>query len=119
MSAFTDSWKILGTSRGGIDGVTCVGWTAKNASRMCQGTAAILWVSATTNTTHKEQHTMISNRIRTTVRAAAGTALVASTLGLSAIGFSSAANAAPTQAGPAPQDVCWYTHHPELGWWYC
>ena len=65
---------------------------------------------------------MISNRIRTTVRAATGTALVASALGLSAIGFSGAANAAPAQgahAGPAAQDVCWYTHHPELGWWYC
>jgi hypothetical protein len=94
---------------------------AKNASRMRQGPAAILWVSAT-NTTQKEQHTMIRNRIRTTVRAAAGTALVASVLGLSAIGLSSAANAAPAQAGqagPAPQAVCWYTHHPELGWWYC
>jgi hypothetical protein len=65
---------------------------------------------------------MVSNRLGTIVRAAVGSTLVASVLGLSALGLSSAANAAPaqaTQAGPAPQSVCWYTHHPELGWWYC
>ena len=65
---------------------------------------------------------MFSNRFRTIVRTAAGSALVASVLGLSALGFSSAANAAPAtaaQAGPAAQAVCWYTYHPQLGWWYC
>jgi hypothetical protein len=65
---------------------------------------------------------MINNRIRTIVRTATGSTLVASALGLAALGFSSAANAAPAQApqaGPAPQDICWYTYHPERGWWYC
>jgi hypothetical protein len=65
---------------------------------------------------------MINNRIRTLVRTAVGSTLVAGALGLSAIGFSSMANAAPAQgpgAAPAPQAVCWYTYHPERGWWYC
>jgi hypothetical protein len=65
---------------------------------------------------------MITNRIRTVARRAVGTTLLASALGLTALGASSVANAAPAQtpqAAPAPQDVCWYTHHPELGWWYC
>ncbi len=62
------------------------------------------------------------NRIRNIARRAAGTTLLASALGLTALGASSMANAAPAspQAGsPAPQDVCWFTNHPELGWWYC
>jgi len=41
---------------------------------------------------------MINNRIRTIVSTAAGSTLVASVLGLAALGFSSAANAAPAQA---------------------
>lgn len=72
--------------------------------------------------THRESHIMVSNRIHTIARTAAGSTLVASVLGLSALGFSSVANAAPAQApqaGPAAQSVCWYTHHPEIGWWYC
>jgi hypothetical protein len=72
---------------------------------------------------------MINNRIRTIVSTAAGSTLAASVLGLAALGFSSAANAAPAQAPQAhpaapavhapDYRVCWYTYHPELGWWYC
>ena len=65
---------------------------------------------------------MSTNRIRTIARTAAGSAMIASVLGLSAVGFSCAANAAPTAgatAGQAPANVCWYTYHPERGWWYC
>ena len=53
---------------------------------------------------------MINNRIRTIVGTAAGSTLVASVLGLAALGFSSTANAAPAHApqtnaalAPAPQ----------------
>jgi hypothetical protein len=65
---------------------------------------------------------MSTNRVRTLVRTAVGSTLVASAIGLSAVGFSSMANAAPAQApqaASAPQSICWYTYHPELGWWYC
>jgi hypothetical protein len=65
---------------------------------------------------------MNTNRIRNIARRAVGTTMLASALGLTALGASSMANAAPAspQAGaPAPQAVCWFTHHPELGWWYC
>lgn len=57
---------------------------------------------------------MINNRIRAIV----GMGMLAGALGLSALGAASIANAEPTHA-PAPQDVCWYTYHPEAGWWYC
>ena len=57
---------------------------------------------------------MINNRIRAIV----GMGMLAGALGLSALGAASVANAEPTHA-PAPQDVCWYTYHPEAGWWYC
>ena len=44
---------------------------------------------------------MINNRIRTIVSTAAGSTLVASALGLAALGFSSAATAAPAHATQA------------------
>jgi hypothetical protein len=65
---------------------------------------------------------MTHNRIRTIVRTAAGTALMAGILGASAVGVAGMANAAPAhapQAVHAPQDICWYTYHPELGAWPC
>jgi hypothetical protein len=65
---------------------------------------------------------MSTNRIRTIVRTAVGSTIVASALGLSAFGLAGTANAAPAQspqAAAAPQAICWYTYHPELGWWYC
>ena len=54
---------------------------------------------------------MIDHRIRTIVSTAAGSTLVASALGLAALGFSGAANAAPAprpagdhRLGPRPAD---------------
>ena len=73
---------------------------------------------------------MITNRIRTIARNATGTALMASALGLSAVGLAGIADAAPVQAPQtvqAPQAVhapdwhrvCWYPGQPQLGWWFC
>ena len=50
---------------------------------------------------------MINNHIRTIVRTAAGTTLLALNLGLAAVGVASAANAAPVHP---PQSVCWETY---------
>jgi len=64
---------------------------------------------------------MINNRIRTIVGTAAGSTLVASVLGLAALGFSSTANAAPAHAPQAnaaaayaPQANAAAAHAPEL-----
>jgi hypothetical protein len=51
---------------------------------------------------------MIANHIRTIVRTTAGTALLASGLGLAAVGVAGAANAAPLI--DPPQSVCWETY---------
>ena len=61
---------------------------------------------------------MINNRIRTIVRTAAGTALLASALGLSAVGVASDANAAPVH--PPQTVICW-VDYPDGSyvWWYC
>ena len=58
---------------------------------------------------------MINNHIRTLVRAAAGTALLASGLGLAAVGVASAANAAPVHP---PQSVCWETYSDGSDFYY-
>jgi hypothetical protein len=61
---------------------------------------------------------MINNRIRTIVRTAAGTALLASALGLSAVGVAGTANAAPVH--PPQTTICYVDlADGSYVWWDC
>jgi hypothetical protein len=64
---------------------------------------------------------MSTNRIRTLVRHATGSALIASALGASALGLAAAANAAPTTNAPqAPYCQVYNNGVPVYWYWgYC